>query len=56
MIELIAPQRRAFILAAIAFFAASGGAAAQTKLVLQAAFPVPSVSLASVYIADQTGF
>ena len=56
MIELIAPQRRAFILAAIAFFAASGGAAAQTKLVLQAAFPVPSVSLAAVYIADQAGF
>ena len=56
MTELIAPQRRAFILAAIAIFAASGGAAAQTKLVLQAAFPVPSVSLAAVYIADQTGF
>lgn len=55
MTSLIAP-RRAFILAAIAFFAAPGGAAAQTKLVLQAAFPVPSVSLAGVYVADKAGF
>jgi NitT/TauT family transport system substrate-binding protein len=56
MIQSIVPQRRAFILAAIALFAASGGAAAQTKLVLQAAFPVPSVSLAGVYVADKAGF
>ena len=56
MIEMIVPRRRAFILAAIAFVSAAAGAAAQTKLVLQAAFPVPSVSLAAVYIADQAGF
>ena len=56
MIQLMVLRCWAFVLAAIAFFPASAGAAPETKLVLQAAFPVPSVSLAAVYIADQAGF
>jgi len=53
--------RRAFVLAALALFLAPiflapASALAQTKLVLQAAFPVPSVSLAPVYIANEAGF
>ena len=56
MIQLMVLRCWAFVLAAIAFFPAPAGAAPETKLVLQAAFPVPSVSLAAVYIADQAGF
>jgi NitT/TauT family transport system substrate-binding protein len=56
MIRTNSLLRRAFVLAVLALPLAPAAALAQTKLVVQAAFPVPSVSLLPIYIADQAGF
>jgi len=55
MIDTTARRIWAFTIATTALLVWPGGASAE-KLVLQAAFPVPSLSLAPVYIAEQAGF
>jgi NitT/TauT family transport system substrate-binding protein len=55
MIDITAQRIWTLAIAMTAFLASPGGASAE-KLVLQAAFPVPSLSLAPVYIAEQAGF